>query len=257
MALLARLRALLAATLMVSLAACGGGGGGGGGGTVPAPAPTATPNDAFTCPTSDTQLAVSRGGSSSIASETRRGVRKGGATASTSLLAVSYHTSAIANPATTLDARVASLGASKFTEFVYPKLGLATRLLRVTPSTMTQVASTLRATAGVVSATPTQRLSALTVNGPYLGNDPYFVGTPPGPLYQTASTGGQWDMHIVKLDYAFEYSQPANGSSVGQIPNALGSTNVKLAIIDTGEDVTHPQLQLKTQHRSHGVLHYE
>ena len=215
MALLARLRALLAATLMVSLAACGGGGGGGGdaAGAVDAN-PDGDTKRAFTCPTSDTQLAVSRGGSSSIASETRRGVRKGGATASTSLLAVSYHTSAIANPATTLDARVASLGASKFTEFDYPKLGLATRLLHVTPSTMTQVAATLRATPGVVSVTPTQRLSALTVNGPYLGNDPYFVGAPPGPLYQTASTGGQWDMHIVKLDYAFDYSQPSNGSSV-------------------------------------------
>ena len=254
MALLARFRASLAATLIVSLAACGGGGGGGGG-TPPVqstptptpvvqstPTPTPGPIGAFTCPTSDTQLAVSRGASSSISSETRRGVRKGGATASTSLLAVSYHTSAIPNPATTLDARVASLGASKFTEFAYPKLGLATRLLRVTPSTMTQVASTLRATQGVVSVSPSQRLSALTVTGPYLGTDPYFVGTPPGPLYQTATTGGQWDMHIVKLDYAFDYSQASNGSTVPQNVNALGSTSVKLAIIDTGEDVTHPQL---------------
>ncbi len=246
MALLARLRALLAATLIVPLAACGGGGGGGGSTppVQPTPTPTSPSNNAFSCPTSDTQLAVSRGGSSSIASETRQGLRKGGATASTSLLAVSYRTSTIVNPATTLDARVASLGATKFTELEYPKLGLATRVLHVTPSTLTQVASTLRATPGVVAVSPTQRISALTVNGPYLGNDPYFVGASgtTGPLYQNASVGGQWDMHIVKLDYALDYSQPGNGSSVPVTANALGSTNVKLAIIDTGEDVTHPEL---------------
>ncbi len=163
---------------------------------------------------------------------------------STSLLAISYRTSAIANPASTLDARVASLGATKFTEFDYPKTGLATRLLRVTPSSMAQVQSTLRSTSGVVSVTPAQRLSALTVSGPYLGNDPYFVGASGtvAPLYQNASTGGQWDMHIVKLDYALDYSQPSNGSSVPQNANALGSRSVKLAIIDTGEDVTHPEL---------------
>ena len=63
----------------------------------------------------------------------------------------------------------------------------------------------------------------------------------PAPLYQNASTGGQWDMHIVQLDYAFGYSQAGNGSGTANA-NALGSTSVKLAIIDTGEDVTHPEL---------------
>ncbi len=246
MTLLARSRSLLAATLIALLAACGGGGGGGSTPPVqPTPTPTQTlaPTSAFTCPTSDTQLAVSRGGSSSSASETRHGVRKGGAASSTSQLAISYRTSAIANPATTLDARVASFGATKLNEFAYPKLGLATRLLHVTPSTIAQVASTLRATPGVVSVSPTQRLSALAVTHPFEGNDPYFVGASgmPAPLYQNASTGGQWDMHIVQLDYAFGYSQAGNGSGITNA-NALGSTSVKLAIIDTGEDVTHPEL---------------
>jgi hypothetical protein len=245
LALLARFRVSLATTLIVSLAACGGGGGG----STPPVQATATPtpppsSSAFTCPSSDTQLAVSRSGSSSIASETRRGVNKGGATPSTSLLAISYRTSAIANPATALDARVAPLGATKITELDYPKIGLATRVFHVSPSSMTQAQAALLSTPGVVAVTPARRFSALTVNGPYLGNDPYFVGASgtTAPLYQTASTGGQWDMHIVKLDWAFDYSQPGNGSSVAQTPNALGSTNVKLAIIDTGEDVTHPEL---------------
>jgi subtilisin family serine protease len=161
------------------------------------------------------------------------------------LLAVSYRSALIANPQSAIDGRVASLGATKFGELAYPKLGLATRLLHVTPSTMAQVESTLRSTPGVVAVAPTRRLSALSVNGPYLGNDPYFVGAPgaTAPLYQSASTGGQWDMHIVGLGQAFDYSQSGNGSGITNT-SALGSTSVKLAIIDTGEDVTHPELKL-------------
>ncbi|HEX8805600.1 MAG TPA: S8 family serine peptidase [Candidatus Aquilonibacter sp.] len=253
MALLARLRAVIAATLMATLAACGGGGGGSTPPTsnTPTPTPTSTSSSnpqAFDCPTSDTSFdstGASAGGSAGISSETRRPVRKGGALASSSLLAVSYRSSLITNPQTAIDGRVASLGATRYSEFDYPKLGLATRLLHVTPSTMTQVESTLRSTPGVVTVSPTQRLSALSVSGPYLGNDPYFVGYTAGgavaPLYQLATTGGQWDMHIVGLDHAFDYSQSGNGSGITNA-NALGSTGVKLAIIDTGEDVTHPEL---------------
>ncbi|HTV93414.1 MAG TPA: S8 family serine peptidase, partial [Verrucomicrobiae bacterium] len=231
----------------VALTACGGGGGGSSTPATAAPTPTASPAaDAFTCPTSDTQLATTRGGASGIAGEARRGVRKGGATQSSSMLAVSYRTAAIANPASSIDARVASLGAAKVSEYAYPKLGLATRVLHVTPSTMSRVTSTLRATPGVVSVAPTRRLSALAVTKPYLGTDPYFDGQngQSAPLYQNATTGGQWDMHIVQLEYALGYSQQGNGSSVLVNTNALGSNDVKLAIIDTGEDVTHPELKL-------------
>jgi hypothetical protein len=250
LALLARSRAVLAAMLIATLVACGGGGGGGGSTppvstASPTPASTGSTNpEAYTCPTSDTSFdSTGARASGSISSETRRPVRKGAAIASNSLLAVSYRSSLISNPQTAIDARVAPLGASKFTEFDYPKLGLATRLLHVTPSTMSQVESTLRSTPGVVSATPTQRLLPLTVSARYLGDDPYFVGAngTSAPLFQTDATGGQWDMHIVQLDYALDYSQ--SGNTVAANPNALGSTNVKLAIIDTGEDVTHPELQ--------------
>jgi subtilisin family serine protease len=104
-----------------------------------------------------------------------------------------------------------------------------------------QVESTLSSTPGVLSVTVSRRLSALS-SSPYLGTDPYFIGYTgtSAPLYQSGSTGGQWDMHIVQLEHAFGYFQP--GNSVAANANALGSTNVKLAIIDTGEDVTHPEL---------------
>ena len=233
------------AALIAPLAACGGGGGGSS--TIPSTSSSSTSTSSpYTCPSSDTASAVaSSGGSASI---TRRAVRKvSAAAATTNLVAVTYRLSAISNPATTIDARVASLGATKFNEFDYPKTGYATRLLHVSStSAMASVEATLRSTAGVVSVTPSQRFAALSVSSQYLGNDPYFVGYPPGsapaPLYQTSATGGQWDMHIVGLGDAFDYSQPSNGSGLAANANALGSTSVKLAIIDTGEDVTQPEL---------------
>ncbi len=159
------------------------------------------------------------------------------------VLAVVYRSSAISNPAATIDARVASLGASKISELAYPKIGMTTRLLHVAPSSIAQVESTLRSTPGVVAVSQSRRLAPLTAPA-YLGTDPYFVGSAPSPLYQTANTGGQWDMHVVQLEHAFGYSQ--TGASVAAGANALGSTGVKLAIIDTGEDVTHPELAKAT-----------
>ncbi|MGB6986105.1 MAG: S8 family serine peptidase [Candidatus Aquilonibacter sp.] len=248
MALLARFRALLAATLAVSLAACGGGGGGG---STPPVQPTATPtpvaSSPYTCPSSDTSLDASGArASGSASSEVRRSYRGSTNVSTLPVLAVSYRTGAIANPASSIDGRVASFGATKYREFDYPATGVATRLLHVNPSSIAQVESTLRSTPGVVAVSQSRRSAPLAVTNPYLGNDPYFVGYTAGgaqpPLYQLSTTNGQWDMHIVQLEHAFGYSQNGNGSGITNV-NALGSTSVKLAIIDTGEDVTHPELQ--------------
>ena len=236
---------ILILALIAPLAACGGGGGGGS--SVPATSSTggttasATPGP-YTCPSSDTELATTSGGSSGTEA-TKRMYGKATSAASLPLLAVSYKLSSISSPATAIDARVASLGATKFGEYDYPKIGVATRLLHVATASMAQAESTLRSVPGVVAVSASHRMSALTVSAQYLGNDPYFVGytgTTP-PLYQTPSTGGQWDMHIVGLGDAFDYSQNSNGSGIVNA-GALGSTDVKLAIIDTGEDVTQPEL---------------
>lgn len=246
---LARLGASLTmALVIIPLAGCGGGGSSAPPVTT-TPQPTASPATAtaFTCPSSETSLDASGGrASGGVASETRRSYRGSANTTTLPLLAVSYRTSAIANPAGTIDARVASLGVSKLREFDYPATGIATRLLSVAPSAVAQAESTLRSTPGVVAVSQSRRLAPLAVTNPYLGTDPYFVGYTgtSAPLYQKANTGGQWDMHIVQLEHAFGYSQMNNGSSVPVTQNALGSTTVKLAIIDTGEDVTHPELKL-------------
>ena len=99
------------------------------------------------------------------------------------------------------------------------------------------------------------------MSAPYFTNDPYFTGftntvpptsgatAPPatfevGPLEENSSVPGQWDMHAIRLEHAFAYSQTGNGSGVSSA-NALGSNSVKIAVIDTGEDSAHPELSKK------------
>ncbi len=63
------------------------------------------------------------------------------------------------------------------------------------------------------------------------------------PYAESASIPGQWDMHVIGLEHAFGYSQA--GASYTFNPAALGSASVKIAIIDTGEDASHPELASK------------
>jgi subtilisin family serine protease len=94
------------------------------------------------------------------------------------------------------------------------------------------------------------------VTSPYYTNDPYFEGFTAAqtggdvatfqtqPLVENADVPGQWGAHVTQLDYAFEYSQPNNGSGL-QNAAALGSANIKIAIIDTGADLSQPDLSPK------------
>ena len=252
MALLARFRVALALLALLSLVACGGGGGSSSsslpatGGTSPSPAPTSSSGtaSAFTCPTSDTVSSVASAAQSS-GIEARKTYHKGTSALTLPVLAVSYRIASIANPKATIDARVASFGATEYGEYRYTRTGYATRLLHVVPAAMANAEAALRATPGVAAVSVSRRFSPMSVSGAYLGDDPYFVGASgtSAPLYQTSNTEGQWDMHVEQLEHAFDYSQSSNGSGITNA-NALGSTSAKLAIIDTGEDVTHPELKL-------------
>jgi subtilisin family serine protease len=237
--------ALIALTLLLS--ACGGGGGGGGvnPNVTPTPGGTSTPSSesAFVCPTSDTSLARAR---SASASEVHRGGRRAGTAAlSTTQLVVTYSTGAGVSNA--LDSRVAALGAKTINEIAFSRIGRTSRVIRVSPANLASVQRTLRAVPGVSDVSPLRRAFAQVVTTPYLGSDPYFNGSNGvgAPLYQSASVGGQWDMHVIGLEHALAYSQSGNGSGVTNA-GALGSPSVKLAIIDTGEDVTHPDLSAAT-----------
>jgi subtilisin family serine protease len=63
-------------------------------------------------------------------------------------------------------------------------------------------------------------------------NDPYYSGFSGtnAPYFETASIPGQWDMHVINLDAA--WSQFASAPIVA----------APIAIVDTGVDVTHPDV---------------
>lgn len=241
--------------------------------SVPTPAPTAVPtaipsaaasvagsaNTAFTCPSSDSALVAVTGGNA-VEQRAGRLPRRAGRGGGGTLIAVSYDRAAASRSAQSIAAREASLGANVAGSFDFQHLGLVTHLLSVDASRVAAVESALRATAGVESVGLTgERRFPTTVSQPYFPNDPYFNGfqttatvgrTTPSATYHVApydegaSVPGQWDMHAMQLEYAFGYSQSGNGSGITNAA-ALGSSSIKLAVIDTGEDTTHPELSGK------------
>lgn len=147
---------------------------------------------------------------------------------SENLLAVKYSAND-ANVDGLVKSRAAGFGAHTAGALNFDRIGQKVRVVGVASGQLESAKAQLRSIPGVVAVSEVHRAYAQT-RGATLTNDPYFAGfsgTAP-PLYQTDDTGGQWDMHIVQLEHAFSYSE--------------GSTSVKLAIIDTGEDVTHPDL---------------
>lgn len=142
-----------------------------------------------------------------------------------------------------IDGKANRFGAVRVGSLAFGALNQHVRVLHVDAANSAPLEASLRTVPGVVGVSRVHRLYPQRVTRGYLTNDPYFDGTTGSlpPLYETAATPGQWDMHVVGLDYAFAYSQPNNGSGIVNA-GALGSTSVRLAIIDTGEDVTHPDL---------------
>jgi hypothetical protein len=238
------------------LPACGGGGGstpggGGGGGSSPTPTPTPTSNNAataFTCPTSDGTSSVVR----TVATQseaTRHALLRAPRTNSTSSInriAVVYDRSALQRSAVSFTRNEASVGSTLAKTFDYPNLGKTIHILTVSPSSALGAMTTLRAQSGVISVTPAgQRRYSLTANQFMVSNNyfPGFSPANPSPFYEEAASPGQWDLHAIRLDYAFGYSQATGNTAPGGAnPNALGTHNVKLAVIDTGQDTLHPDL---------------
>lgn len=260
-----RLWLALGLLLPPALSACGGGGH-----STPAPVATPTPVTsasptpdpaAFVCPSSDSIVAAS--GSRSLSR--RVALRGNRMSASGSLIEVTYNR-AVANVSTAAIAqRELQLGAGTVRTLDYPSLNLVTHVLAVPPSQIAATEAALRRQSGVISVTLSSRRYPSTVSGPYFPNDPYFNGfstteapqagatKPPStyhvaPYEESADVPGQWDMHVIKLEHAFAYSQGNNGSAVNN-PNALGSSTIKIAVIDTGEDPTGPELQSKIVHQ--------
>ncbi len=275
----ARLFAMLFAVVMASgcvhLLAPGSGSGssstsGQVGGPIPIVSPTGvaslTPTQAaaFVCPSSDG--ASARGHATASFSERAGRLPRILAAAqtvaagrpATQLIAVNYARTALQASRTALEAAELRTGAAARREVDFPRLGITTRVLAVPAANVSRVEATLRAEAGVSSVGLTGlRRYPLTVTAPYYPADPYFQGFPnplptrgltPSSTFETepyvenAYVPGQWGLHASKFEFAYAYSQPSNGSVVTN-PNAVGSTNIKIAIIDTGADVTQPDLE--------------
>jgi subtilisin family serine protease len=195
-------------------------------------------------------------------------VNRGTQSTATGLLAVTYSSGALSGTrATTASARETAAGGTLVHQLSFSNTGTTIHVLSVPAAQMTTVANALRSQSGVVNVAPTgMRRFATAVTTPYYPNDPYFDGftlpqntvaaaeNPPStpapatfeapPFVESASVPGQWDMHAIKLEHAFGYSQTGNGSGIVNA-NALGSSTVKIAIIDTGEDPNHPELASK------------
>jgi subtilisin family serine protease len=240
--------------LPLALGACGGGGSHV---TPPAASPTPFPTGSaavYLCPSNDSEQSVAFA-PASLRAQTHRMVRRQHPAAGGQLIEVTYDRTTANASVAAIAQREQRLDAALVTSYDYPALGLITRVVSVSPSAITQTEAALRGQPGVrgVSLVGARYPSAIT--HPYYPNDPYFNGFPAelgqastyhvAPYDESASVPGQWDMHAIQLEDAFAYSQSGNGSSVAVNAKALGSSAVKIAIIDTGEDPTHPELQSK------------
>ncbi len=238
-------KSTLVIALAATLSACGGGSSGG-----PMPPPTTAPTQsggaptAYTCPSSlrtASVIAAAQG----LSAPVRRSHRVESFTdtgETSSLLTVTYRAS-VREAVSALDARVRAAGAQPLGTLDFDRLGTSARIIHVSSANAQHVASDLRAQPGVLSVNAARRIAIQRVSAPFETNDPFFRGVAGSipPLYQTSTTEGQWDMHVIGLDDAFAYSQANNGSGIVNA-NALGSTSVRLAIVDTGADLTHPDL---------------
>jgi subtilisin family serine protease len=203
------------------------------------------PESAYQCPTSDSASSIARSAPARAGTSARGRFAPYARPpeAPADLIAVNYDAASISQNRERLAAREQALGASFVREYAFAHLGIVTRVVRPASGSAVALEGALRTLPGVRSVGLTGGHRHLdSVNAPLLTNDPVFDGFgAPAPLYQTSSGEGQWDMHVARLEYAFAYSQSGNGSSTTNL-DALGSANVKIAVIDTGIDTTHPDM---------------
>lgn len=223
------------------LAACGSKGGGGG---TPPTAPPSPSGQAFVCPSTGASP------QSVVAANERFGVprriaprREPKLAYLPGMLAVLYDRPSYLAGATRRASDEVRLGVRQMRVHDYPRLREVSRVLAVAPANVATAMAALRQEPGVKSVSRVGLRYPSAVTTPYVTNDPYFRGFAPtaAPYYESADVPGQWGMHAIGLAYAFGYSQNGNGSGIINA-GALGSRTVSIAIIDTGEDLTHPEL---------------
>ncbi len=173
-----------------------------------------------------------RGSSAAVTSTGHESVRRrietrasGGQRYIPGLINITY--TASAHPAV-LD-RITSQGAARAVrDLQFSHVGLRSRVIAVDPSRVSTVMAQLRGQPGIRSVEQAQYRHRMAITA----NDPYFVGISGtvAPYFETDMDPGQWDMHVINL---------AAGWSLFSSAPVVGKG---IAVIDTGVDVTHPEL---------------
>lgn len=127
-----------------------------------------------------------------------------------------------------LDSLESNVRARRSTDLQFSALGTRTRVITVDPSQTAETIAKLKNIPGVQAVAQVAYRKRMTVTS----NDPYYVGFGPGaPYFEDAATAGQWDMHVINVANAWNLVTSTSPVSGGAI-----------AIVDTGVDVTHPEL---------------
>jgi subtilisin family serine protease len=158
---------------------------------------------------------------------------------------VTYNRSQYMARSSTLSAHAVTAGAQLANQLDLAAINRVTQILRVTPGTEAAVMAKLKQDPAVVSV-GRSAYRHLESSTPAYTNDPYENGFAPSntpPLYEGSSSPGQWDLHVVCAPNAWGYGTASNGTGSAHAGAAGGSSGVPIAIIDTGADLTHPELQ--------------
>jgi len=203
-------------------------------------------NTTNTNPQSVVREALAMGGAARDTSSRRTfAARPQGVAYAPGLVEVTYDNNKLSSTSANLGQAESDAGATSVaSEIAFAHIGRTMRVLHVVGD-LDAAQSKLRALPAVTNVSRVQlrfRTSA-AVNFP---NDPYLTQEVSGgnlvgpPFYQLASTGGQWDMHLICVSHAWGYAV-ASGNTFGATPAVLAA-GVKIAIVDTGIDTTHPDL---------------
>jgi subtilisin family serine protease len=140
-------------------------------------------------------------------------------------IAVTYRTTASTGA---IDAAMHKVGGAMTAQLDFSRSALKTRVISVDPSRTSEALRELKSVPGIRSAIRLSYRHRMAVTS----NDPYYDGFGPGaPYFQDSQNAGQWDMHVINIEGAWNdvaSSGPVNGAPI--------------AIVDTGVDLTHPEL---------------
>lgn len=218
-------------SLALALTACGGGGGNPPITSFsPTPFPSATPTPPVTqslaCPSSGSAPSDALSAGSGSLSEARRAPARAQISSDVpGALAVTY---AASRRTASIDDAISAMHAGRTADLQFDALGLGMRVVSVQAGRENEAIAKLRSVPGVESVSRIAYRQRLSVTA----NDPYYAGFGPGaPYFEAAGTPGQWDMHVMHVQTAWN-----------DVASSAPVTGAKIAIVDTGVDVTHPEL---------------